>query len=83
MNLRKAAEGQSCVMCGVSDNTICLHHIRTGHLGIGKKPKDHRGIDLCSKCHTYVHGDGIHDYKAVLIAHLRQIDRWIEAGAFK
>lgn len=83
MNLRKAADGQSCVMCGVSDNTICLHHIRTGHLGIGKKPKDHRGIDLCASCHAYVHGDGIHDYKAVLIAHLRQIDRWIEAGAFK
>ena len=49
-------------MCGAEDGSTVLHHIRTGHLGIGKKPKDHRGIDLCSKCHTYVHGDGIHDY---------------------
>jgi hypothetical protein len=47
---------------------------------MGKKPADHYGIELCADCHRYVHNHGIADYKAMLIAHLRQVDRWIERG---
>ena len=77
MNLRQAAQGQPCSMCLTQDETVVLHHIRLGAGGMGLKPPDHHGITLCFKCHTYVHGKGINDYQALLLAYLRQIDRWL------
>lgn len=81
VNLRKAAEGQPCIMCGANDGSTVLHHLRLGNVGMGKKPADHYGIELCADCHRYVHNHGISDYKAMLIAHLRQVDRWIARGS--
>lgn len=82
MNLRKAAAGQPCTVCGVNDGTSVLHHIRVGNVGIGRKSPDRYGITVCAACHRYFHSAGIADHKAMLIAHLRQVDRWIEAKAF-
>lgn len=82
-DLRKAAKGKPCVICGQNDGTTVLHHIRVGNVGIGTKPKDHYGIEVCADCHHYAHHAGICDYKTLLIAHLRQVDRWINAGVFK
>lgn len=82
VNLRKAAEGEACTVCGANDGTSCLHHIRVGQNGgAGKKPPDRHGITVCADCHRYFHNAGIADYKAMLIAHLRQVDQWIERGA--
>lgn len=83
IDLRKAAKGKPCVICGQNDGTTVLHHIRTGHMSIGSKPPDSHGIEVCSTCHRYCHEGGISDYKTMLIAHLRQVDRWIAAGVFK
>lgn len=82
-DLRKAAKGKPCVICGQNDGTTVLHHIRVGHYGIGVKPNHHSGIECCHECHSHLHGAGINDYKTMLIAHLRQVDRWINAGVFK
>ena len=57
MNLRKAAEGQSCIRCGASDGTVVGAHytgIRRGAYGggLGKKTHDICLAHLCFKCHT-------------------------------
>lgn len=82
IDLRKSAKGKPCVVCGQNDGTTVLHHIRVGQNGgTGLKPPDTHGIAVCSGCHAYFHGDGIKDYKTMLIAYLRQVDRWVKAGA--
>lgn len=82
MNLRKAAEGQPCVVCGSQDGTTVLHHVRVdGSGGIGKKPEDFPyGIDVCHQCHTYFHEDGRADWKMQLIAVTRQMKRYLAQG---
>lgn len=82
-DLRKAAKGKPCVICGQNDGTTVLHHIRTGHGGMGCKPPDHHGIAVCRSCHEYLHDGGISDHKTVLIAYLRQIDRWLADGVLQ
>jgi len=82
VNLRKAARDKSCILCGHVGTTV-LHHLRVDHLGIGSKPDDVRGVDVCRDCHAHFHGPGISDYRLMLIAHLRQIDRWLADGRLK
>jgi len=77
MNLRQAAAGQPCSMCGANNGTTILHHIRLLSSGMGTKPPDHHGVNLCATCHAYVHGDGITDTTALLRAYMRQIDKWL------
>ena len=81
MNLRQAANGESCVLCGNTDGTTILHHIRAGQAGMGQKPKDFPwGVFLCGTCHAHVHGAGRADYRAMLLAMGRQMERYLEAG---
>jgi uncharacterized Fe-S cluster-containing radical SAM superfamily protein len=59
MNLRKAAEGQSCVRCGIEDGSIVLAHytgVRRGAYGGGLSLKCHDifGAHLCGACHRYM-----------------------------
>ena len=54
--LLAAAEGQSCVNCGVRDDTVVAAHyqgIRAQLFGKGKyeKPHDLVVADLCGNCH--------------------------------
>lgn len=78
MNLRKAAEGKSCILCGAEDGTVVLAHLRVGlNGGLGKKPPDHHGIEACFSCHSYIDGEGRSDHKLQLIGYLKQIDRWL------
>lgn len=80
-SLRKAAEGQPCIICG-DTATTSLHHIRVGQNGgMGKKPPDIHGIEVCAKDHAYFHTEGINDYKQMLISYQRQVERWVERGA--
>lgn len=80
MNLRKLAEGQRCVMCGATGTTV-LHHIRLGgNAGMGQKPPDWQGVNLCHPCHDYAHHEGRADHKLMLIAYLRQVERWLADG---
>ena len=52
MNLRKAAEGQPCILCGDTATTV-LHHVRSGgNGGMGKKPPDEHGIEVCRLHHA-------------------------------
>ena len=51
-----AAKGQSCVNCGVADDTVVAAHyqgIRSSEFGkgVGQKPSDLMVADLCRKCH--------------------------------
>lgn len=66
--LLAAARGESCVNCGVSDDTIVAAHyqgLRSHQYGKGKgqKPHDILVADLCHKCHhafdSYKVGDGL------------------------
>lgn len=47
---------------------------------MGRKPPDWYGVGLCFVCHSYAHGEGINDHKAMLMAYQRQIDRWLADG---
>lgn len=79
VNLRQAARDQACILCGHVGTTV-LHHLRVDLVGIGRKPPDVRGIEVCASCHRHLHGPGISDHRLMLIAHLRQIDRWLADG---
>jgi hypothetical protein len=69
------------MMCGIDDDTTCLHHIRTGsNAGMGQKPHDRDGVTLCDKCHGYVHNDGRSDWKAQLQAYQRQVEHYFRNG---
>jgi hypothetical protein len=84
--LREAAAHHSCVICGVEDSTIVLHHVRIGgNAGTGIKPPDHHGLEVCSACHTWAHlGERNSDYwKTLLAATHRQLDRWLKRGDLK
>lgn len=56
--LTAAAKGQSCIRCGVSDDTTVLCHYsgvwqhRFGK-GTGIKGHDIAGADLCVRCHKF------------------------------
>lgn len=81
MNLRKNAQDAECSMCGRLDGTTVLHHIRAGgNAGMGTKPPDWHGVNLCHVCHDYVHHEGRADYKLQLIAYQRQWDKWLADG---
>lgn len=59
-----AAEGQSCVHCGVRDGTVVAAHyqgMRQSQYGKGKgiKPHDLMIADLCGKCHYRFDNDKI------------------------
>lgn len=83
MNLRQAAEGQPCILCG-SVGTTVLHHVRSGgNGGMGKKPPDEHGIEVCAEHHAYFHADGIADYRLALIAYQRQVSSWLKRGVFR
>lgn len=54
--LRKAADGQSCVRCGVNDGTVVLAHYtglrqHTYGKGRGTKGDDLVAAELCRDCH--------------------------------
>lgn len=81
MSLRKAAKDQPCSMCGAESPSVVLHHIRAGgNAGMGMKPPDYHGVNLCAECHRYVHQEGRSDYKLQLIAYQRQVERWLADG---
>lgn len=56
MNLRKAARGQPCMKCGVTDESVVLAHY-SGHrqheYGKGRSLKgdDRYAVPLCAECH--------------------------------
>lgn len=80
-NLRQAAKGQTCTVCGRDSETVVLAHLRVGlNGGMGIKPPDHHAVYACADCHRYMDGPGRADHKTQLIAHLRQIDRWLAEG---
>ena len=59
MNLRKQAEGKSCVRCGADDATVVLCHYfgprRDAYGGgMGIKGSDAVAAELCSGCHRYM-----------------------------
>ena len=84
MNLRQQANGQTCVVCGSSNGTVVLHHIRVGgNGGMGLKPPDHHGIEVCARCHDWAHSPltTVSDWKILLAAYQRQVERWIERKA--
>ena len=52
LNLRQAANGESCVACGADDGTVVLAHRNVpGHFGTGLKGPDIWGAHLCYACH--------------------------------
>jgi hypothetical protein len=56
MNLRRLAEGQSCVACGIKDGTVVAAHYfgPRRHAyggGLGKKGSDAVMAHLCALCH--------------------------------
>lgn len=60
--LREAAEGESCVRCGVRDGTVVLAHyfgVRRHAYGGGFSIKGHDavGAHLCAKCHVEMDSD--------------------------
>lgn len=83
LNLRKHANGLACIMCGKNDGSTVLHHLRVGNPGMGKKPPDHHGIEVCAGCHDFCHHEGIANHHLQLISYLRQIDRWLADGTLK
>lgn len=57
--LRDAAKGESCVRCGMADETVVLAHYfgpRRGCYGGGMSHKGHDaiGAHLCAVCHTHM-----------------------------
>ncbi len=56
--LRKAAAGESCVLCGIQDGTIVLCHLPLNAWGFGSgkalKCPDWLGAHLCHRCHSDV-----------------------------
>lgn len=72
------------MLCG-SENGVVLAHFRLGwNAGIGQKPPDHHGAWLCHEHHDYVDGrsdpKGRSDYKTMLTAELKFIDRLLAEG---
>lgn len=67
-------------MCGKNDGTTVLHHLRVGTVGMGKKPPDYHGVNVCFGCQDFFHHEGISNHKLQLIAYLRQIDQWLADG---
>ena len=58
-DLRKQAEGKSCVRCGADDETIVLCHYfgprRDAYGGgMGIKGSDAVAAELCSRCHLHM-----------------------------
>ena len=65
MNLREAANGQSCIKCGAANGTTVLCHYSgpfQHRFGKGRaiKGNDAAGADLCDECHKY-----FDEYKSV------------------
>lgn len=83
VNLRELANGRPCILCGRVDGTTVLHHLRVGQSGMGQKPPDIDGVDVCAGCHAHFHGEGRADYRGQLQAHLRQIKRWLSDGVLR
>lgn len=56
-NLRKAAQNQSCVMCGYDEEgAVVLAHLPHRNSGMGMKCPDIVGAHLCSRCHDFIDG---------------------------
>lgn len=56
--LRNAAQGRSCIRCGVVDGTVVYAHYtgvrqQSFGKGMGTKCHDIHGADLCMCCHSY------------------------------
>jgi hypothetical protein len=53
--LRRSAEGQPCVRCGVEDGTTVLAHSNESNHGKGMSIKAHDllSLFLCSSCHAW------------------------------
>lgn len=68
-DLRKSAEGKSCVLCGSTDGVV-LHHVQLpGNHGTGLKPDDFPwGVRVCHSCHAHFHGAGRADHKLMALA---------------
>jgi len=57
--LREAAEGQSCVRCGVANGTVVLCHYFGARRqayggGLGRKGHDLIAAHLCHDCHKFL-----------------------------
>lgn len=60
--LLRAANGRSCVRCGIDDGTVCKAHYegtRQHQYGKAKGMKGHDVIacDLCADCHAHLSND--------------------------
>lgn len=79
-NLRRAAEGESCIVCGAEDGTVVLAHRNEGK-GMALKVPDFWGLDLCGCCHAeYDQGKTLsrEERRAMFNDHYpKQVERWI------
>lgn len=49
----------ACCICGIQDETICGHHIRSSlYCGTALKPSDNFCIPVCYKHHAEIHQKG-------------------------
>lgn len=58
MNLRKLAEGQTCIRCGATEGVVLCHYTGVRRLayggGLGIKVEDAAGAHFCQGCHLYM-----------------------------
>ena len=90
--LREAANGQSCVRCGIQDETVVLAHYsgpwqhRFGK-GCRIKGADAAGADLCVKCHKwfdeYEDGNTVERSEEFLACCLLTVIRRIQQGILR
>lgn len=73
--LRRAARGQSCVMCNRDDGTTVLAHLPWRNSGMGMKCPDIVGAHLCVECHGYADGAGRADHEWRYLALSRTLAR--------
>ena len=82
---RKAARGQVCMVqlpcCNHDSDTTVLHHIRgTGLGGVGRKPPDFFGVNVCSDCHMAIHRQAHTDLEHDFVR-LYELEGWMRQKA--
>ncbi len=76
--------GETCLNCGVSDETVVGAHIRWGNEGgTGYKPSDDLTLPLCFKCHKSFDADHSSIWLAVMVKNMarRRYQEWLTAQA--
>lgn len=86
-NIRLAAHGETCTLCGIANGTTVFAHFNYSWAGkgMGLKADDCAGMFLCFKCHySYDHQGERHVEKIedweVLRAYYRTIRRLLDRG---